>query len=217
MDPTNRQLETVVVGDTPEAWRGAGFDVDDHAHLVLGSTTIVLTGSGAGFEAWRIQGVEHDLDGLTTAGEIEGAGAGDELSGAGRGHPNGICRIDHVVVRTGDHDRTLAAFTGAGLDERRERTTTNYGSPMRQSFFWAGDAIIELVGPARGQATTDEPTSILGLALATDDLDATAQYLGELLATPKDAVQPGRRIAGLRGAEVGISVPVAVMSPHVRS
>lgn len=217
MDPTNRQLETVVVGDTPDAWRAAGFDVDGHGHLVLGSTTIALSGSGAGFEAWRIQSVEHDVDGVRTAGEIEGAGAGDELSGSGRDHPNGICRIDHVVVRTGDHDRTVEALTAAGLDERDQRATEAYGSPMRQSFFWAGDAIIEVVGPGHGEATTDEPASIFGLALASDDLDATAAFLGELLATPKDAVQPGRRIAGLRGAQVGISVPVAVMSPHVRT
>jgi hypothetical protein len=58
---------------------------------------------------------------------------------------------------------------------------------------------------------------VFGLALVADDLDATAAQLGELLSTPKPAVQPGRRIAGLRGAQVGISVPVAVMSPHVRS
>ena len=36
------------------------------------------------------------------------------------------------------------------------------------------------------------------------------------MGTPKDAVQDGRRIAGLRGKEVGIRLPIAVMSPHVR-
>lgn len=217
MDPENRQLVTVVLGDDPAAWRAAGFDVSDHAHVVLGSTTLVLTGSGAGVEAWRIDGVESDLDGIPTAGEIEGAGAGGELSRAGRAHANGIRRIDHVVVRSGDHDRTVAAFVAAGLEPRGGRTTTSYGSRMRQSFFWAGDVIVELVAPDQDEATTDEPATILGLALVADDLDDTAAHLGDLLATPKDAVQPGRRIAGLRGGEVGISVPIAVMSPHVRS
>jgi hypothetical protein len=87
---------------------------------------------------------------------------------------------------------------------------------MRQVFFWAGDVIVELIGPDRDEPVTDEATSFFGLALVADDLDATASRLGELLSTPKDAVQPGRRIAGLRGARVGITVPVAVMSPHVR-
>lgn len=130
-------------------------------------------------------------------------------------HPNGIVRIDHVVVRSGDSDRTVAEFERAGLDVRGERSTNSYGSPMRQTFLWAGDVIVELIAPDAGEPRTDEPTSIFGLALSAADLDATSAYLGELLGTPKAAVQPGRRIAGLRGAKVGISVPVAVMSPHV--
>jgi hypothetical protein len=84
-------------------------------------------------------------------------------------------------------------------------------------FFWAGDVILELMGPDRDQPVTDDATSVFGLALVADDLDTTAAHLGELLSSPKEAVQPGRRIAGLRGAKVGISVPIAVMSPHVRS
>jgi hypothetical protein len=121
------------------------------------------------------------------------------------------------VVSTGDVERTVAAFVDVGLEMRGERATTSYGSPMRQVFFWAGDVILELIGPDRGEPVTDEAASVFGLALVADDLDATAAHLGELLSTPKDAVQPGRRIAGLRGARTGISVPVAVMSPHVRS
>ena len=130
-------------------------------------------------------------------------------------HPNGIVRIDHVVVRSGDADRTVAAFEAAGLEVRGGRSTTSYGSPMRQVFLWAGDVIVELVAPDHGEPTTDEPTSVFGLALVANDLDATAAHLGELLSPPRDAVQQGRRIAGLRGREVGISLPIAVMSPHV--
>ena len=37
---------------------------------------------------------------------------------------------------------------------------------------------------------------------------------GEGLGTVKDAVQPGRRIATVRTKELGISVPIALMSPH---
>jgi hypothetical protein len=86
---------------------------------------------------------------------------------------------------------------------------------MRQTFLWAGDVIVELVAPDDGEPRTDEPTSIFGLALVAADLDVTAASLGDLLGTPRPAVQQGRRIAGLRGREVGISVPIAVMSPHV--
>ena len=210
-------LLEVVLGDPAAAWRDAGFDVADDGAFVLGSTTLRCTGSGGGFLGWSIDGLDDGapdgaaLDGLALTSAPTGA------SGAPATHPNGIASIDHVVVRTGDVERTVAAFTGAGFEVRGGRSTTSYGAPMRQTFFWAGDVILELVGPDEGEPTTDEATSIFGLALVAPDLDATATALGALLGTPKEAVQAGRRIAGLRGREVGISLPIAVMSPHVRA
>jgi hypothetical protein len=202
-------LSTISLGDTPEAWRSAGFRVDDGA-FVLRSTTVRLTSSGSGFDGWAIDGVDGPIDGLPSAPP-------SPRPEPGSGHPNGIERIDHVVVRTGDCERTTGAFTDAGLEVRGGRSTTSYGAPMRQVFFWAGDVIVELVGPDTGEPTTDEPTSVFGLALASRDLDATAEHLGDLLGSPRDAVQSGRRIAGLRTAQLGIGLPIAVMSPHVRA
>lgn len=207
MTDRNGQLLTISLGDDPDAWAGAGFHVEDGA-LGLGATTLRLGGSGAGFEGWALDGVDHPIDGLPSVDPVRAASPTD--------HPNGITSIDHVVVRTGDCDRTIAAFTGAGFEVRGGRSTTSYGAPMRQTFFWAGDVILELVGPDAGEPTTDEATSIFGLALVAVDLDATAAHLGPLLGTPKPAVQPGRRIAGLRHRDAGISLPIAVMSPHVR-
>ncbi|MFN7149942.1 MAG: VOC family protein [Microthrixaceae bacterium] len=215
MSATNHQLTAMDLADAPEAWASAGFAVV-HDTVLLGSTLLRLTGhgtdpdGGTGVLGWALDGVDGPVDSLQTCAPAP-AWASDSPP-----HPNGIERIDHVVVRTGDQDRTLAAFQRAGLEVRRGRSTSSYGSPMRQSFLWAGDVIIELVGPDDGAASTDEPPSFFGLALVAADLDTTAAHLGELLSTPKDAVQQGRRIAGLRGATVGISVPIAVMSPHVR-
>jgi hypothetical protein len=209
VDVTKHQLTAVDVGDSPEAWAAAGFAVH-HGTVLLGRTLVRLTGSGGGCLGWALDGVTGSIDGMAVAPPADGTEAGD-----GAHHPNGIVRIDHVVVRSGDAERTVSAFEAAGLEVRGGRSTTSYGAPMRQVFLWAGDVIVELVAPDRGEPTTDEPTSIFGLALVADDLDATAAHLGDLLSTPKDAVQEGRRIAGLRGREVGISLPVAVMSPHV--
>lgn len=218
MDATNRQLTAIDLGDTPAAWAAAGFTVADGA-VELGSTVLRLTGSGDRVEGWAIAGVDEPIDGLATAPPPSAAGATAAASTAGTPapvqHPNGVVRIDHVVVRSGDCDRTVAGFEAAGLEVRGGRSTSSYGSPMRQVFLWAGDVIVELVGPDAGEPTTDEPTSIFGLALVSEDLDATAAHLGELLSTPKAAVQQDRRIAGLRGREVGISLPIAIMSPHV--
>ena len=212
MAATNLQLTAVDLGDAADPWRAAGFLVQDGSsgpEVRLGSTVLRLTGRGGRVLGCALEGVTGPLDGLasTTAATV---------GGPAPAHPNGISRIDHVVVHTGDVERTVAAFADVGLEVRGERSTTSYGSPMRQVFFWAGDVILELIGPDRGEPVTDDATSVFGLALVADDLDATAAHLGELLSTPKDAVQPGRRIAGLRGARVGISVPIAVMTPHVR-
>ena len=216
MTATNPQLTTIDLGDTADAWRSAGFDVHDGTEgpqVRLGSTVLRLTGRGGRVLGLALEGVTGELDGLPVASTAATAAVG----GAPPQHPNGISRIDHVVVSSGDVDRTVAAFAEAGLEVRGERATEAYGSPMRQVFFWAGDVILELMGPDRDQPVTDDATAVFGLALVADDLDATAAHLGELLSTPKAAVQPGRRIAGLRGAKVGISVPIAVMSPHIRS
>jgi hypothetical protein len=233
MPATNPQLLTVDVGDDAAAWAAAGFAVasgPDGDLVWLGSTALRLTGRGGRVEGWALQGVTTPIDGLATtepagtgtadeADETDGTDGTDRAPGrtGGPPHPNGISRIDHVVVSSGDVERTVAAFGEAGFEVRGERSTTSYGSPMRQVFFWAGDVIVELIGPGVGEPVTEDATSVFGLALVADDLDTTAARLGELLSTPKDAVQPGRRIAGLRGAKVGISVPVAVMSPHERS
>lgn len=216
------QLTTIELGDSPGAWAAAGFTVVDDV-VRLGSTAIRLVDDGTSFRAWAFDGPRSgsELDGLPVvdhATDGPSGGDADHPNGAhpNGAHPNGIVSIDHVVVRTGDVDRTIAAFESAGFEVRGGRSTTSYGAPMRQTFFWAGDVILELVGPDGGEPTTDEATSIFGLALVAADLDTTAEHLGELMGTPKDAVQDGRRIAGLRHKVVGISLPIAVMSPHVR-
>lgn len=205
-DSADHQLRCVEVGDPPDAWRACGFEVDSSGELLLGRTVLRCTGAGPAFTGWCLDGVEEPIDGLplTAPGGLA----------APSQHPNGIVRIDHVVLRSGDVDRTTAALEAAGLEVRGGRSTTSYGAPMRQVFLWAGDVIVELVGPDQGEPTTEEPTTVFGLALVAADIDATAAALGDLLGTPKDAVQPGRRIAGLRGRDVGIGLPLAVMTPH---
>ncbi|MGB0501850.1 MAG: glyoxalase, partial [Acidimicrobiales bacterium] len=100
----------------------------------------------------------------------------------------------------------------AGLQRRRTRRFQVGVETRRQDFFWLGDVILELVGVDGAEGTGD--ATFWGLALECDDLDLAARRLGEALGTVKDAVQPGRRIATVRTKELGISVPIALMSPH---
>jgi hypothetical protein len=57
---------------------------------------------------------------------------------------------------------------------------------------------------------------VWGVVFVVEDLDATVAWLGpDVVSTPRDAVQSGRRIASIR-REVGLGLPVALMTPHVR-
>ncbi|KLR61373.1 hypothetical protein IMCC26207_108214 [Actinobacteria bacterium IMCC26207] len=222
------QLELLRLGDSAAAWSAAGFFVSAEATVTLGQTIIQCTGQGEPFQGWRIRGrqlqglgsgrsiPEHpSIDGLRL---LPASDQGHSLNSvASQPHPNGITSIDHIVVSTGDSERSIAAFESAGFEVRGSRSTSSYGSPMRQTFFWAGDVIVELMGPDLGEATSESPAQIFGLALVAADLDSTAAALGELLGTPKAAVQTGRQIARLRTNSVGIGLPIAVMSPHLSS
>ena len=57
------------------------------------------------------------------------------------------------------------------------------------------------------------PAVFWGIVLIVDDLDAAFERIGpDRISPPKDAVQPGRRIATVR-ADGGLGLPVALMTP----
>ena len=119
--------------------------------------------------------------------------------------------IDHVVVTTSSLDRTCAAIeSGLGLPLKRTREV---GGGVRQGFHRSGEVIIEVVERPDLDSTS---ASLWGLVLVVDDLDDAVGWLGpDLVGPPRDAVQPGRRIATLR-SEAGLGLPVALMSPDQR-
>lgn len=241
MNSPNRQLLAIDLADPADAWAVAGFELcelDQRPTVLLGNTAIRLDSAGKGVTGWALDGVTGSLDGLGVTTRPSGLSA----SVGTVSHQNGISRIDHVVVATDDVVRTTAAFEAAGLVRRGVRSTSIDSTPARQSFFWAGDVIVEMIGPEpieisdaagvrssddvvasgpdRGPstATRSEPTaSFFGLALVATDLEYTAEAMGEMIGPIRDAVQKGRRITRLRGPATGITVPIVIMSPHVPS
>jgi hypothetical protein len=209
------------VADDADAWRAAGFSVAGDGSLRIGRTAIRLDGADPagrpGITGWTLLGLTSSppggtLDGLpTAAADDEDDDGPDEADDPGAIHPNGCVRVDHVVVATPDLDRTTAAFAAAGIEARRTRQagTGPDGTARLQRFFRLGEVILELVGPA--EPTGDGPARFWGLAHVVADLDATAALLGDRLSPPRDAVQPGRRIASLR-RHAGVAVPTAFLT-----
>ena len=111
---------------------------------------------------------------------------------AAAAHPNGATVVDHVVVLTGSLDRTVAALQAAGLDLRRELPG--------MAFLRLGPYILEVV--ERG----GDPARFWGLVVVVPDPGAVPGA-----GPAKDAVQPGRRIATVRG----LGTELALMSPRV--
>ncbi|MCB1017064.1 MAG: VOC family protein [Acidimicrobiales bacterium] len=213
--PVSPQLVGLEVGDAAAPWVAGGFAVRDD-RCVIGSVTLALvgTGPGRGIRSWSLTGLPAGVD---TVDGVPTVAAGPSDAGAegpsGPAHPNGAVLIDHVVMLTPDPERTIAALAAVGVEHRRTRFPDGYPEPMRQDFFRLGEVILELIGPrAPGPDAAGRPARLYGLAHTVADLDATAVRLGDRLTTPKDAVQPGRRIATLHTRELDLSVPTAFLS-----
>lgn len=172
----------------------------------VGTVTLRFGAPGAGgIAGWTLAAIagEGDLDGLPTR-----RGPAPDASAPAPAHPNGALRLDHVVVMTPDLERTLAALQSAGLDLRRIREAGGPGRPLRQAFYRLGEVVLEVVGDVEPAG----PARFWGLVVVVDDLDALARRLGDRLGRPRDAVQPGRRIATAR-ERAGLGLPVAFMTP----
>jgi Glyoxalase-like domain len=203
-------LDELFIADEPGAWRAAGFTVE-RERCEVGSVRLRLEGPGRGrgIVAWSVRDAGSlELDGLPTTASAEPPAAGER-------HPNGVVSIDHVVVITPDLDRTTAALRDAGFDLRRMREGATPGGSTRQAFFRMGEVILELVAAPAGTkiaADPDGPARLWGISFLVEELDDTAAALGDLLGEPRQAVQPGRRIATLR-REAGLGPAIAFMTP----
>jgi hypothetical protein len=206
-------VDEIVVAADGSAWRAAGFSVGDGGRVDVGSVVLKLAGAAAGRRIVRcaMRGIRsEDFDGLPIA-RPEGPAA---ASGAAPPHPNGVTRIDHVVAFTPDLDRTVAAGEALGLDLRRIRDELAPAGSPRQAFFRIGELLLEVAqAPPGSPLKPDSPARFYGLAFVTEDIDATAAALGALCSDPRDAVQPGRRIATVR-KDAALGLPVAFMTPR---
>jgi hypothetical protein len=204
------RVEWLDVAGDPDVWRSIGLVVDSDGRIPLMGTSLRIVsgspGGPTGITGWALSGIdiEHDgteIDGLPTEVVTERGPVYAQ-------HEMGAIGLDHVVVTTNDLERTSGAIDGAtGCELKRIREV----DAMRQGFhrIGRGGLIVEVV--ARSEVP-DGPARFWGLVINVDDLDAACERVGaDRVSGPRDAVQPGRRIATI-SADVGLGLPVALMS-----
>ena len=184
--------------------------------MPIGSVRMRIGEPGRGITGWTLAGIPTgttSIDGLPTRA---GAPVGAESVAPPVVHPNHAIAIDHVVVWSVDDARTIDALVAAGFEVRRVRR----GRAPR----YAADLRARGRGRHRARHRADreppadpQPARFFGIACTVADLDACAALLGDALGPITDAVQPGRRIATLRGQAIGLEVPIAFMSADERS
>jgi hypothetical protein len=200
-----RRLVGLVVGDGPSTWRAAGFTVAGGL-VDVGGVRIRLAGraAGTGILGWgSAPPWDGAIDGLPTSPSPPV----EEEPEARAAHPNGVTALDHIVVTTPDVERTTAALAEARVLARRTVEGARGDAAVLYRFFLLGTCILEVVGPV--VATGAGPARFAGLAFTTRAIDG----LGAIATEPRQAVQPGRRIAILR-RDVGASVPIAFLTPR---
>jgi hypothetical protein len=194
----------------PARWEMAGFRAGAD-RLRIGTTDLVFRpGAASGLVGWTLAGAIPEGDGAlcgvpTTVAERDPARAEAQTAA----HPNTVSAIDHIVLTTPDTARTFETLEAAGFELRRVRDA---GPELRQGFFLFSDLILEVVGPPEpAPGTAEDPARLWGITLVADDLGAAARATGA--SEPRDAVQPGRRIA-IVPKDAGLGTRVALMSPR---
>ncbi len=208
------KVEWLEVAGDRDVWRSLGLVVDDDGLVALMGTCIRIvepTVDGAtGIVGWAMSGVADGLGADNDATLIDGLVTSlvEPVGPVFAQHELGASGLDHVVVMTHDLGRTtdaIAVVTGHELKRIREVGT------MRQGFhrIGRGGLIVEVV---ERPEIDPGPASFWGLVLNVDDLDAACERIGDdRISAPKDAVQPGRRIATI-DKDVGLGLPVALMT-----
>jgi len=199
------RAEWLVVGGSPEPWERLGLAVIDDTIPLFGTGIRIDASAPPGIVRWQLSGIDEavtSIDGLATEAVAPATPVFVE-------HRNGAIGLDHVVVATNDLERTCSAVEAAtGAPLRRVREV----GEIRQGFhrLGGGGLIVEVVERA---GLPEEPASFWGFVLNVEDLDAAAALIGpDAIGEAKDAVQPGRRIATVR-AELGLGLPLALMTP----
>ena len=190
-------------------WKALGFSVPS-GQLRIGQVDCRVDASEA---SWGFTSADVSISGISSIPRsLRETG---ETGSKSTAHANGASKIDHVVVVSDDPAGTRSQFESSGFVAKGERFVGEADAQRSQTFFWSGELLLELVGPAHGSAAEGPRARIWGVTFVVDELDRLEQAAGGLVNNPRAAVQSGRKIA-VAGEAAGIGMQIAFMTPHIR-
>ena len=204
------QISELSLPGAPSLWEALGFAVVG-ASFAAGEVTCRLSAPEPSWGFAGADSVPNEICGIPATG----AEPPPPSSGTSR-HANGAFKIDHVVLVSQSPTKTKEELEAFGLVSKGARLLGSGSSRRAAVFFWSGELLIELVGPADEAPEATSLAQLWGVTFVADDFDRVAAVAGDLVSPTRDAVQPGRQIVTIDGA-AGLGVGVAFITPHVKA
>tara|TARA_B100000676_G_C18049889_1_gene830414 strand:- start:689 stop:1312 length:624 start_codon:yes stop_codon:yes gene_type:complete len=203
------RINEITVADHPDAWRSAGFTVENDRVTIGQSFVIHLTGAGdGGVSSWSL-----GFDGREDSESVAPGGLALDIAGsiqpaAGTAHANGVTHAMKAVI--------LCSKTSSAV-ERLKAAVTDMGAPPVDGHddkgihycIWPLDNTevgLEVVclDPAHGDDT------MAALFLVVEDLDATIECIGANDVT-KVEVYGGRRMTRIK-PRIGVTAGIHLIA-----
>jgi hypothetical protein len=123
----------------------------------------------------------------------------------------GATHIDHIVISSNNSGAVAQTFAdNLGIEIKRKMIRP--GTSAQLAFAKLQEVILEFAGPPEPKQDEEVKARLWGLVLAVEDIEAAVAGLrekGYTVTDPSKAVQPGAKIATVKGGTSG--VPFAVI------
>ena len=123
----------------------------------------------------------------------------------------GATHIDHIVISSNNSGATAQAFAdNLGIEIKRKMIRP--GTAAQLAFAKLQEVVLEFAGPPQVNPDEEVKARLWGMVLAVEDIEAAVADLrakGYTVGDPSKAVQPGAKIATVKGGTSG--VPFAVI------
>jgi len=118
----------------------------------------------------------------------------------------GATHIDHIVISSNDSGRVAQTFAdNLGIEIKRKMIRP--GTSAQLAFAKLQEVVLEFAGPPEVKPDEEVKARLWGMVLAVEDIDAAVTELrakGYTVGDPSRAVQPGAKIATVKGGTSGV-------------